>query len=174
MDCSLSGSSVHGIFQARVHPRFLLQGIFLTQESNPGLPHCRQTLYRLSHQGSPREDSFPLNWKSASFTPVPLYKPYQFTFSYQSKYLKFELSKFSTFYLSLTLSLMVVKSWFIGEDPDAGKDWEQEEKGVTEDEMVGWHHWLNGHEFEQTPGVGDGQGDLACCSPWGRKESDMT
>ena len=108
MDCSLSGSSVHGIFQARVHCRFLLQGIFLTQKSNPGLSHCRQTLYHLSHQGSPREDSSPLNWKSASFTPVPLYKPYQFTFSYQSKYLKFELSKFSTFYLSL--SLMVVKS----------------------------------------------------------------
>ena len=54
------------------------------------------------------------------------------------------------------------------------KDWEQEEKGMTEDEMVGWHHWLNGHEFEQTPGVGDGQGGLVCCSPWGRKELDMT
>ena len=53
------------------------------------------------------------------------------------------------------------------EDPDAGKDWRQEEKGTTEDEMVGWHHWLNGHEFEWTPGVGDGQGGLACCSPWG-------
>ena len=58
--------------------------------------------------------------------------------------------------------------------PCAGKDWGQEEKGTTEDEMVGWHHWLNGHEFEQAPGVGDGQGSLACCSPWGHKESDMT
>ena len=66
------------------------------------------------------------------------------------------------------------KSWLIGKDPDAGKDWRLEEKGTTEDEMVGWHHWLNGHEFEQTPGVGDGQGGLACCSPWGRKESDVT
>ena len=55
---------------------------------------------------------------------------------------------------------------------DARKDWRQEEKGMTEDEMVGWHHWLNGHEFEQTPRVGDGQGSLACCSPWGHKESD--
>ena len=62
----------------------------------------------------------------------------------------------------------------IVKDPDAGKDWGQEEKGRPEDEMVGWHHWLDGHEFEQSPGVGDGQGGLACCSPWGRKEWDMT
>ena len=67
-----------------------------------------------------------------------------------------------------------VKNWLIGKDPDAGKDWRQEEKGMTEDEMVGWHHWLDGHELEQAPGVGDGQGGLVCCSPWGRKESDMT
>ena len=59
-------------------------------------------------------------------------------------------------------------------DPDAGKDWRQEEKGVTEDEMVGWHHQLDGHEFEQTLGDGEGQGNLACCNPWGQKESDMT
>ena len=56
------------------------------------------------------------------------------------------------------------KSWLIGKDPDAGKDWRQEEKGMTEDEMVGWHHWLDGLEFEQAPGVGDGQGSLVCCS----------
>ena len=61
-----------------------------------------------------------------------------------------------------------------GKDPDAGKDWRQEEKGTTEDEMVGWHHQLDGHEFEQAPGVDDGQGSLACCSPWGLKESDTT
>ena len=60
------------------------------------------------------------------------------------------------------------------EKTDPGKDWRWEEKGMTEDEMVGWHHWLNGHEFEQAPGVGDGQGSLACCSPWGHKELDMT
>ena len=53
--------------------------------------------------------------------------------------------------------------------PDARKDWRQEEKGTTEDKLVGWHHWLNGHEFEQTPGVGEGQGSLACCSPWGHR-----
>ena len=66
-----------------------------------------------------------------------------------------------------------VKNWLIGEDYDAGKDWRQEEKGATEDEMVGCYHWLDGHEFEQAPGVGDGQVSLACCSSWGCKESDM-
>ena len=66
------------------------------------------------------------------------------------------------------------KNWLFGKDPDAGKDWRQEKKGTTEDEMIGWHHCLDGHEFEQAPGVGDGQGSLACCSPWGRKESDTT
>ena len=66
------------------------------------------------------------------------------------------------------------KSWLIWKDPDAGKDWRWEEKGTTEDAVVGWHHRLNGHEFEQTLGVGDGQGGLVCCSPWGRKESDTT
>ena len=66
------------------------------------------------------------------------------------------------------------KSWLTGEDPDAGEDWRQEEKGTTEDQMVGWHHWLNGHEFEQTLGDGEGQGSLTCCSPGGHKELDMT
>ena len=66
-----------------------------------------------------------------------------------------------------------VKNWLIWKDPDAGKEWRQE-KGTTEDEMVGWHYRLDGCEFEQAPGVGDGQGSLACCSTWGRKESDMT
>ena len=67
-----------------------------------------------------------------------------------------------------------VKKWLIEKDPDAGKDWRREEKGMTEDEMVGWHHRLDGHEFEQAPGVGDGQGSLVCCSPWGCKESEET
>ena len=66
------------------------------------------------------------------------------------------------------------KDWLIGKDPDAGRDWGKEEKGMIEDEMAGWHHWLDGHESEWTPGVGDGQGGLACCNSWGRKESDMT
>ena len=67
-----------------------------------------------------------------------------------------------------------VKNWLIGKAPDVGRDWGQEEKGMTEDEMAGWHHQLDGHEFEWTPGVGDGQGGLACCNSWGRKQLDMT
>ena len=66
------------------------------------------------------------------------------------------------------------KSWLIRKGPDAGKDWRQEEKGISEDEIIGWHHQLNGHEFEQAPGDSEGQGSLACCSPWGRQELDMT
>ena len=65
------------------------------------------------------------------------------------------------------------KSWLTGKDSDAGKDRRQGEKEMTEDEMVGWHHWLNGYEFEQCPGDGEGQGRLVCCSPWGLKELDM-
>ena len=67
-----------------------------------------------------------------------------------------------------------VKCWLIGKDSDARRDWRQEEKGTTEDEIAGWHHWLDGHESGWTPGVGDGQGGLACCYSWGLKESDMT
>ena len=66
------------------------------------------------------------------------------------------------------------KSWLIRKDPDAWTEWRQEEVGTTEDEMVGWHYWLNGHEIEQALGDGEGQGSLACCSPQGRKESDTT
>ena len=66
------------------------------------------------------------------------------------------------------------KGQLIGKDPDAGRDWRQEEKGMTEDDMVGWNHQLHGHDFEQAAGVGDGQVGLACCSTWGHKESDMS
>ena len=65
-------------------------------------------------------------------------------------------------------------SWLIGKDPDAGRNWGQEDKGTTEDEMAAWHHWLDGHEFEWTPGISDGQGGLACCNSWDHKESDTT
>ena len=71
------------------------------------------------------------------------------------------------------LWLLDAKSRLIGQDLDAGKDWGQEEKGAAEDEIIGWHHWLNGHEFEQNPGDSEGQGSLARCTPWGLKESDM-
>ena len=66
------------------------------------------------------------------------------------------------------------KNWLTGKDPDAGKGWRQEEKGMTEDELIGWHHWLNGYEFEQTPGDSEGQGSLVYCNPWGHKELAMT
>ena len=75
---------------------------------------------------------------------------------------------------ALLLWLPDAKSQLIRKDPNAGKDWGQEEKGVTEDKIVGWHHWLNEHESEQTPGDSEGQGSLACCSLWGRKELDIT
>ena len=75
---------------------------------------------------------------------------------------------------SPTLQPPDVKNWRIGKDSDAGKDWRQEEEGITEDEMVGWHHHLNGHEFEKALWIGDRQERLACCSPWGHKESDTT
>ena len=68
----------------------------------------------------------------------------------------------------------VLNKYLLNKDYDAGRDRGQEEKGMTEDEMAGWHHWLDGREFEWPPGVGDGQGGLACCNSWGRKESDMT
>ena len=73
-----------------------------------------------------------------------------------------------------TLWSFDLKSWLIGKDPDSGKDWRQEKKGTTENEMVGWHHQLNGHEFEQAPGVGDRQGNPMCYSPRGCKKSDTT
>ena len=76
--------------------------------------------------------------------------------------------------ICLMITLLYLNSWLIGKDSDAGRDWGQEEKGTTEDEMSGWHHRLDGHEFEWTPGVGDGQGGLACCDSWGRKELDTT
>ena len=75
--------------------------------------------------------------------------------------------------LQYFLWLPHAKSWLIGKDPDAGRDWGQEEKGMIEDEMAGWHHWLDGRESEWTLVDGDGQGGLVCCDSWGRKESDM-
>ena len=75
---------------------------------------------------------------------------------------------------ALILWLPDGKNWLIGKDPDPGKDWGQEDKGMTEDEMVGWHRWFNGHEFKQAPGIGNGQGGLASCSPWSHRESDTT
>ena len=97
--------------------------------------------------------------------------------SYKHSILKEINPKYSSG-LMLKLKLHTLATWYEElthwKDPDAGKDWGQEEKRTREDEMVGWHHQLHGHEFEQVAGVGDGQGRLACCNPWGCKESDMT
>ena len=82
--------------------------------------------------------------------------------------------KYEWFLLYSALIFPSQRLLLIGKDPAAGKDWGQEEKGATEDEMVGWHHWLDGRGFGWTPGIDDGQGGLACCSSWGCKESDMT
>ena len=79
-----------------------------------------------------------------------------------------------TLRLKLPILWTLVKSWLIGKDPDAERDWRQEGKGTTEDEVAGWHHWLDGHEFKWTLGIGDGQVGLACSNSWGRKESDTT
>ena len=84
-----------------------------------------------------------------------------FSFLIKAKYIKY-LHLIYKFYKIFICSY--VKNWLIEKDSDAGKDWRLEEKGTTEDEIVGWHHWLDGHEFEQAPGIGDGQGSLACCS----------
>ena len=87
--------------------------------------------------------------------------------------MEFQLSYFKSWKMMLwkccTLWPPHAKSWLIGKDFDAGRDWGQEEKGTTEDEMAGWHHWLDECESEWTPGVGDGQGGLACCDSWGRR-----
>ena len=80
----------------------------------------------------------------------------------------------SVVFICISLIISDVKSWLIGKDSDAARDWGQEEKGMTEDEMTGWHHWFDGRESERIPGVGDGQGGLTCCDSWGHKESDTT
>ena len=129
-----------------------------TQSLNPGLLHCRQILYHWASR-----DTF---WLKKSLLVIKPVTQVCFIPSILSIHWKDD----SEAEVSI-LWPPDAKSWLIGKDPDAVEDWRQE-KGVTEDEMVGWHHWLNGHEFEQALRHGEGQGRLACCSPWGRKRSD--
>ena len=194
---------------------FFLQGSFPTQGLNPGLLHCRQMLYHLSHQGSPwnldsisksrditlqtkvhlvktmalpivmygceswtiknaehqRIGAFELCWRRHLRVPwtarrlnQSILKEINPDYSLEGLMLKLKLQYFDFWCEELTL----------GKDPDDGKDWRQKENGMTEDTIVGWHHWLNEHEFEQVLWVGDGQGSLACCSPWGHKELNTT
>ena len=143
--------------------RFLLQRIFLTQWSNPGLLHCWQMLYHLSHQGSPtikkaecqRIDAFELGcWRRLLRVPWTLkkIKPVNPKGNQSLIFIGRTDAEAETPILWPSDG----KNWLLKKDPDAGKDWRQEEKGTTEDEMVGWHHQFDGHEFEQAPGVGDG------------------
>ena len=127
------------------------------------------TIKKAEHQ---RIDAFEL-WSWRRFLRVPL------TARRSNQWILKELNpEYSLEGLILRLKLQyfghLMRKADIRKDPDAGKDWRQEEKGMTEDEMVGWHHQLNGHELEQALGVGKGQGSLACYCPWGRKELDMT
>ena len=170
------GSSAHGFFQARI-----LEWVAMLPPddlTDPGIEpislivSCtvRWVLYRYGHLASPsKNESFPHVWACFS-SAVHIYTmPNVFLFIFF-----FFFFKNGTKAETPVLWPPHTKSWLIGKDSDAGRDWGQEEKGTTKDEMAGWHHQLNGREFEWTPGVGDGQGGLACCNSWGRKESDTT
>ena len=149
----------------------LLTKVLISQSYGFSSSHVQ--MWELDH----KESSVPKNW---CFWTVVLEKTLESPLDYKDiKLVNLKGNQFRIFIGStdaeaLILWLPDAKSWLIGKDPDAGKDWRQKEKGLTEDEMAGWHHWLNGHEFEQALGYGESQGSLACCSPWGHKESDMT
>ena len=168
----------------RVGSLSLHQGIFLTQGWNWGLLHCRWILYQMTYQGSPKGDvQFILSLSLAQSNNIPKTHFQKGMISLVCGIQrKKDLKSQPWIFIGRThadaeapiLWPPDAKSWLIGKDPDAGKDWRQEEKGVTEDEMVGWHHWLNGHEFEQTLGDSEGWGSLVCCSPRSHKEWDTT
>ena len=211
MDCSLPGSSVHGIFQGRILERVAIS--FSRGSSQPrdrihvSCISCigRLILYHWDTWEAPSK-----YWKSPSSQRYGFSSSYAWMWEFHYKE-SWTLKNWCFWTVVLERSLessldskeikpvnpkgnqswifigrtdagveapilwpLDEKKWLIWKDPDAGKDWRQEEKGTTEDEMVGWHHQRNGHEFEQALGVGDGQGSLACCSPWGCKESDTT
>ena len=154
MDCSLQGSSIHGICQARV-----LEWVAITfsdKESWELKNGCFCTVVLEKTLKSP------LCCKEIQLVNPKGNQPWIF------------IGRIDAEVETPILWPPDAKKWHIGKDPGAGKDWRWEEKGMTEDEMVGWHHWLEGHEFEQALGIGDGQGGLACCSPWGHKESETT
>ena len=188
--CHPTDYTAHGILQAIA---FLFsREIFPTQGSNPALPHCRRVLYQLSQKGSPRilgclvKSSFSSShvrmWKlghkeswapkNGCFWTVVLEKTLQSPLDCKEIQPVNPKGNQSCIFIGRTdaetplLWPPDMKNWLIWKDPDAGKDWRQE-KGTTEGEMVGWHHQLNGPEFEQTPGVGYGQECLVCCNPWG-------
>ena len=152
--CSPPGSSVHGILQARILEQVALpssRGSFWPRDQTCiSYVSCigRCVLYHALHQPVLKSlvylSSDLFEYRNDAKAEIPVLWPPH------------------------------AKTWLIGKDSDAGRDWGQEKKGTTEDEMAGWHHWLDGRESQWTPGVGDGQGGLACCNSWGRKELDRT
>ena len=174
---------------------FLLQGIFPTQGSNPGLPHCRRhfTVWATREAHPPlwmweldhKEGWTPKHW---CFWTVVLEKTLECPLNCKEMKLVNPKENQSWIFIGRTdaeaeapiLWASDAKCWLIRKDPDAGKDWGQEEKGTTEYEMVRWHHWLNGHESEGAPGVadgqggGDGQGGLVSCCPWGHSQTRLS
>ena len=194
MDCSLPGSSVHGIFQAIVLEWIAISfskgscqprdgtwvsrivdrrfTIWTTREVN----ECESwTISQWMWELDYKEGWAPKNW---CFWTVVLEKTLESPLDCKEiqpvhpkgNQLWIFIGRTDAENEASIVWPLNAKSQLIGKDPDAGKDWRQEEKGATEDEIVGWHHWLNGHE--QTPGDSEGQGGLACCSPWGCKELD--
>ena len=182
MDCSLPGSSVHGIFQARV-----LEWVAISFSRGSSWPRYQTWVFCLAayslHQGSP-ELGYKESWalKNWCFGTVVLEKTLESPLDCKEIQPVNPKGNQTWIFTGRTdaeaetpiLWSPDAKNWVIGKDPGSGKDWRREEKGMTEDEMVGWHHRLDGHEFELALGVGDGQGSLACCSPWDSKELDMT
>ena len=184
------GSSVHGIFQARI-----LEWDAIAFSDDQPRQHIKKQRYYFANKG-PSSQSYgfpsshvwmwgldykeswaPKNW---CFWTVVLEKTLESPLDckeIQPVHPKGDQSCICTGRTDAEAPILWPpdsKNWLIGKDPNAGKDWRWEEKGTTKDEMVGWHHQLDGHEFEQAPGVGDGQGSLVCCSLWGHKESDTT
>ena len=145
------GPSVHGILQARI-----LERVTISFSRGSSMTQVKHTSPALWADTLPSEPPGLILWYN-------VYLKYMYFFGRNN-------AKAET----PVLWPHHAKSWLIGKESDAGKDWGQEEKGMTEDEMAGWYHRLDGRESEWTPGVGDGQGGLACCDSWGRKESDTT
>ena len=126
------------------------------------------TLGEVGHLGTRKPA---LRLRICQYFGLGLPEPWKISISY---FINHSVCGIFVIVIQTILSPHDMKSRLIAKDPDAGKDWRQEEKGTTEDEMVGWHHWLNRHEFEQTLGDSEGQGSLTSCSPWGREELDTT
>ena len=188
MDCHTPGSSVLHCLQefAQIHVHWVSVAIKASHRLLP--PPFTFSLSRVFSNESDLLIRWPNYW-SFSFS-ISSFNEYSGLISFRIDWLDLLAVQGKSVFIYLLFSSCVwmqyvqvqysiiwppdAKNWFIWKDPDAGKDWRQEEKGTAEDEMVGWHHHCHGYWFEQAPGVGDRQGILACCSPWGHEESDTT